>query len=277
MKIRFTAVTDIHNHQKNKANKIGSEALRLVGKLIRNINEKPPAKRPLFLAELGDRIIASGRKDKKGPVTDAFHQGQLTALFNTLAVPLISVDGNHDRLHLPPANVSTVHEFDGVTVIAWDPDVNITKPDGLTASTDDMKWLEDALAGAQWPCIVLSHVPLDNDSQDDENAKKLHEHAFSFYREGPEIRKILESSGKVALCINGHRHCERQRPINGIWYLTLQSLVQNHRKNDAYTGKPTSNYYDFDMDDNRIKVTKHGKGNRTFTLDMPRKYTSSPA
>ncbi len=270
--VYFAVVTDIH-YGFDRGNKKGSQAPKLVDRFVRTANRNGVD----FAVDLGDRVIATD------PETDHYWHRKLTEQFNALAVPRYAVDGNHDVCHMAP-NPSRVERHGDFTLIMWNPDVAIRKvPDtgnpaaparvrGLNARTEDLQWLKNALAAAETPCIVFSHVPLDNTDKDDRHALQRDGHpSFSYYPQGGAIRKILEESGKVDLCLAGHRHRNRHRAIEGIHYLTLQSLVQRNEN----TGHVRGAFYTVKIDDGTIAVKGYGPGQRSYKLDRRDKGPSS--
>lgn len=85
------------------------------------------------------------------------------------------------------------------------------------------KWLEADLKAAEKKTVVFVHQRLDdeNDSHGVKNA--------------PEVRRILEQSGKVLAVFQGHDHRGAYNCINGIHYCTLLAMVVGTGlENNAY-------------------------------------------
>jgi len=78
----------------------------------------------------------------------------------------------------------------------------------------EQKWLAADLAAASGPTVVFVHQRLDDDSDP---------HTV---RNAREVRKILESSGKVIAVFSGHDHRGGYRRIEGIHYVTLRAVVE---------------------------------------------------
>jgi alkaline phosphatase len=264
--VYFAVVTDIH-YGFDKGNKKGSRAPVLIDRFIKAANTN----RVDFAVELGDRVIATTDAE-----ADERYQQKLSDHFNALAAPLYSVDGNHDVWHRPRRPSRAVRHGD-VTLLLWNPDLSLWKRQdkddptappairGLHASDEDIQWLKDALAAAETPCIVFSHIPLDNQPKDDVTALKRDRYPnFSYYSQGAQIRKILEDSGKVRQCFHGHRHRNRHREINGIHYFTLQSLVQRNEN----TGHARGAFYMVRIDENQIAVKGYGPGQRSYIIPL---------
>lgn len=261
MKESFAFVTDIH-YGFDHANKKGSHAPRLIDRYVGVANRS----RVDFAVDNGDRVI---QKDR---TTDLFYLTKLKEHFNKLAMPKYSVDGNHDRKNLSAAdNCLTLDvppdsyfvDVNGFRNIFWTPSVLITPHQGLKITQPQMDWLKDALDTAPGPCVLFSHVPLDNSADDNLAAMRHDIRPFlSFYPEAEQVRELLENSGKVILCMAGHRHRNRHREINGIHYITHQSLVQV----DAGHTRPRGAFSIVKIDDSNIVIKGYGIGQPDYVL-----------
>jgi hypothetical protein len=76
-----------------------------------------------------------------------------------------------------------------------------------------LAWLERELAGSDEPVLVFVHQRLDvADAHGIKNA--------------PQVRQILERSGKVQAVFQGHSHNNDYKEIGGIHYTTLVAMVE---------------------------------------------------
>lgn len=253
MLLRIALITDIH-HGFDVPGKKGSKSLLLLDRFIR-------ASKMLnadVVIDLGDRIIRSEAD------SDLFYLKQLKTHFNKLAAPLLHVHGNHDLCHLTrqqnedvlgvPGD-SYVRELANHTFVMWNPDVTIDPHKGLSLRPQDLEWLENALAEARSPCILSSHIPLDNDDYDNTSVQKYDGKSFgSFYPQGPEARRIIEESGKVMMCFAGHRHRNRHLEINSVHYITRQSLVQCDQLPDKSFTPPYEAFSMVDIRKDSVRV-----------------------
>ena len=92
----------------------------------------------------------------------------------------------------------------------------------------ELRWLETELNSSSQPCIVFCHHPL-----------------FAYIKNGrsyhvvnyPDVRGILEVSGKVVAVFNGHMHEEMFHEINSIQYLAMNSMLEGTfvQRNCFYT------------------------------------------
>ncbi|HAQ20583.1 MAG TPA: hypothetical protein DCR40_15340 [Prolixibacteraceae bacterium] len=87
-----------------------------------------------------------------------------------------------------------------------------------------LDWLIDDLKSNKHPVIVFIHQMLD----ESKNVKQAVQNA-------PEVRRILEQSGRVLGVFQGHVHEERYNRINGIHYYSVNAMVDgNGPENNAY-------------------------------------------
>jgi len=85
------------------------------------------------------------------------------------------------------------------------------------------RWLEADLQTTKQKTVVFIHQRLDD------------EHGAHGVKNSPEVRKILERSGKVLAVFQGHDHSGAYSNINDIHYYTLPALVRGAGlENNAY-------------------------------------------
>ena len=101
----------------------------------------------------------------------------------------------------------------------------------------EVEWLRADLAGTSRPTIVFAHQRLDVGSP-------------YGVKNAPEVRGLLESSGKVRAVFQGHSHKNDYHEIAGIHYVTLVAMVEG-------SGAENSGYASVDLGgDETIRV--HG-------------------
>jgi hypothetical protein len=89
----------------------------------------------------------------------------------------------------------------------------------------EREWLQADLKATRHPTIVFAHQRLDKPVGDEEGVHS-----------SPEVREILERSGKVHAVFMGHSHVNDYRTINGIHYCTLDAVIGgNGADNNAYS------------------------------------------
>ncbi|MCB9991119.1 MAG: metallophosphoesterase [Rhodospirillales bacterium] len=257
--LRIAVATDIHNGPDTK-DKLGSKAPRLMKAFAKAANNFGVD----CVIDIGDRISF---KDQN---TDTRYMKGLKALYNKIAAPLFSVLGNHDVKFLTreenaqimgcPAE-SYSRDINGHHLIFWNPHHHCSE-EGLSLEQRDMDWLRDDLAkNKDKPTLLFSHVPLDNIHGEEKHRVER----YFFWNEGANVRKILEDAGNVILCMHGHRHKNQHRDINGIHYITQQSLVNQWRKHYRV---PSGTFSLIEINDDTIKVQRHGKPKKTYDLDI---------
>ena len=77
----------------------------------------------------------------------------------------------------------------------------------------ELEWLAADLQANDKPVVVFAHQRLD----------VANDHGV---KNAPEVRKILEASGRVLGVFQGHSHGNDHREINGIHYTTLVAMVE---------------------------------------------------
>jgi hypothetical protein len=268
--IRFAVVTDIH-YGFNQGRKVGAKAPSLVDRFVRVANKKKAD----FAVDLGDRIInTNSRTDLLKELNlnspkelDLHFLKELKEQFNRLSMPKYSVHGNHDLGHLTRQGNAEVLKVPGDSyslnikgfhLVFWNPEVRLNNDKLLTATADDLAWLRsDLKQQSKLPTILFSHIPLDNEGQEGMPSAETGWYFPSFYTQGPEIREILEKApSRVLLCMAGHRHRNQHREINGIHYITHQSLTQRSKT----TRHPHGAFSIVDIDKDVIQIKGYGSG-----------------
>jgi alkaline phosphatase len=86
----------------------------------------------------------------------------------------------------------------------------------------ELEWLRADLKRTPRKCLVFVHQRLD---------------VAPPYgvKNGPEVRKIIEASGKVLAVLQGHYHLNDYRQTGGVRYVTLAAMVEGSgEENNAY-------------------------------------------
>jgi len=206
-----------------------------------------------FLIELGDF------KDENRPATETRTVGYLRAIedkFRQFKGPTYHVLGNHDLDSLSKAefmaNIAntgvnprdrTYYSFDanGIHFVALD--ANFSANDDRSGydhthevnqtylPPSELSWLEADLAAAANPAIVFVHQLLDGKD-------------WMHVRNSAEVRRVLEASGKVLACFQGHHHPGAYHQIAEIHYYTLKAMVEGSGDlNNAYATVTVDRHY----------------------------------
>jgi 3',5'-cyclic-AMP phosphodiesterase len=271
-KVRFATLTDVH-YGPDAGAKYGSKAdglLDVFAKAAADYNFD-------LVVDIGDRVTAHDHDEA------AANMRSVKDKYNKVAAPLEGVNGNHDLLHLTPGENAEIMGFPGTShsrdvngyhFVFWNPPMDLSSS-GLHMSQEELDWLENDLAATDKPTIVFSHVPLDNDAADNKSgrAASKSDRLYFFYPEAPKVRDIMEQSGKVILAMAGHRHTNRYREMNGIHYITQQSLVQAY---DKHYRKPHRAWSIIDIDDDEITVRLKGRAPMRLQGAMLKKFSLVP-
>jgi hypothetical protein len=152
----------------------------------------------------------------------------------SLPAPVASLCGNHDLVHLPAAENGallgqpTRHrtlELDGLGVLLWQAEARLDPGRGFALADGDLDRLEAALAGADRPVLLASHVPLSGQSQTG-NHHFEHQPQLASDAEQPAIRAVLDRCPVPILAVAGHVHGNGVTVVDGFAHLTLQSLTE---------------------------------------------------
>lgn len=224
-----------------------------------------------LLIDLGDRTTE----------TDCFAGDHALVLevadaFRSFRRPQIHLNGNHDLVRLTSDDNaaalgsplgSHVVDADEFELIVWQLNPRFDELNRALAIGDgDLDWLRETLLASRKPSLILTHFPLDGGSM-----------IANFYFEGPgEIlagysnsaaaRDLISSCGHVVACLSGHTHWNRLTTIDGIHFITLQSLTENFT---TYP-QPALSYATLEIDSQRRELnwTVYGADRAQFRLPL---------
>ncbi len=237
--VRFGIVTDCHYAD---ADPVGTRFYReSLGKLAECV-DRMNAERVDFLIELGDF-----KDENRPPIEEKTlsHLQTAEAVFQRFHGRGYHVLGNHDmdsiskRQFLSRVENTGVdagrsyYSFDvrGLHCIVLDANYRSDGSDydhGHFDWTDanvpatELDWLRQDLAASHDPVIVFIHQLLDGTGS-------------VYVKNAPEVRQILEASGRVLAVFQGHHHPGAYSYISGIHYYTLKGMIEGHgADNNAY-------------------------------------------
>ena len=187
--------------------------------------------------------------------------------------PIINVAGNHDTVHLGRAELMATwgergalhRSFDlgGVHIVVLH---SVERKDlDVTIGQDQLTWLEEDLARTQLPVLVLCHHPLSEQDFDDSRwfAKAPH---LALVKNRQDVRDVLRESGKVRLVLNGHVHRNHFDLVDGLPFVTLQSLVEN--LDDDAPGTPAAAYAIVTLTADRALVRVRGNDPARYQINF---------
>jgi 3',5'-cyclic-AMP phosphodiesterase len=220
--MRIAVITDIHLGP-NTGNVFGDRALELLSGILPAIK----AAQPDLLIELGDRLT------DVDPTTDEANLRELALLLRSLDCPRLHLRGNHDLLPLELQEdildtrfCHQVIEQDGWQIIGLET-ANNTIAGALDHNALD--FLERQLLHGL-PALVCSHQPLHGQALIG-NRYFERDYADHACPRGAEAARGLFVQHPPRLCLSGHAHWHDRRQVDGIDYLTLQSLTESWATN----------------------------------------------
>lgn len=231
-KIRIGLVTDLHYADKPPA---GTRHYRETPAKLAEAAKQFDKEKPDLVVELGDLIDSADALDVE--------QGYLKRIvkdFRATPGPHHFVLGNHcvSALTKPEyleivGRKASFYSFDtnGVHFIVLDA---CFRSDGqpygrknfdwtdANIPTGEVEWLQADLKQTAHKTVVFIHQRLDVKPP-------------LGIKNAPEVRKVLEKSGKVLAVLQGHDHKGGYQEIGGIHYMTLAAMVEGSgEENNAY-------------------------------------------
>ncbi len=222
--VRVGLLTDLHYGDKEpKINRYYRETLAKLDECVELMNKE----RPDCVVELGDFIDQAETVEEEAAWLDT-----IESHYAKLEVPRHYILGNHcvatltkdefvSHTKMAP-DCRSAFQINGVTFLLLDA---CFRHDGVPYGrknsdwrdsfipAEEAQWIRDELAKADGPVVVLTHQRLD--------ASKVHA-----VRNAPEIRAILEASGKVSAVFQGHSHKNDLQEIAAIPYCTLPAMIE---------------------------------------------------
>jgi len=237
--VRFGIVTDCHYADTNFAGtRFYRESLDKLSECVDRMN----AERVSFLIELGDF------KDQGTPAVESrtlAYLRKVEDVFRGFRGPRYHVLGNHDMDSLSKsqflANVENTgidpsrnyYSFNvrGLHCVVLDANYRADGADydhGHFDWTDanippqELDWLRQDLAASNGRAVVFVHQLLDGQGP-------------LYVKNAPEVRQVLQESGKVLAVFQGHHHEGAYSRIEGIHYYTLKGVVEGSGlENNSY-------------------------------------------
>jgi 3',5'-cyclic AMP phosphodiesterase CpdA len=255
--VRLALITDAHfgpaGYHQGKLRKLTHHAPALTHAFVEAMNQ---AEHPDWVVNLGDVIEDAGQEE------DQLHYGQFIEALGPLHAPVLHVAGNHDQVHLTPdalrrlwAHQGPLHytrELGSMTAIVLRTDHGARD---VRLEAEQIAWLEQELARAKGPCLIFLHHPLCEMDVSD-NVWFRSQPNICRVAERRRVRDVLEAAGNVRAVFNGHVHWNYLSVMNGIPYVTLQSLTEN--VDDDAPGRPAGAYAVVDVEGARLDVRVMG-------------------
>lgn len=230
-------ISDLHfgletRHQ-GKLRKLTREAPKLAKAFVERMNT---VVQPDLVVNLGDDIEDEDRE------ADLARYAGCMKVLAPLHAETMHVAGNHDTVHLTHADLREAWGSG-----PWDRplsrlDLRYSFQRGgfhfivlhthekqdveITLGEVQLRWLEQELAAATLPVVILMHHSAAEQDLRGNYWFEGREHV-ALVKERFYMRALLRMSGKVRLVLNGHVHWNHLDVIDGIPFVTVQSLIEN--------------------------------------------------
>lgn len=260
--LNLAIVTDIH-HGADTGTKRGSAALPL----LRRFLDFADGWGPDAVLDLGDRI-----SDVDG-VTDRALLAEVAAEFQAVRQPRFHLLGNHDVAFLGTDENATALGADlahrsvvlnGWRLVFWQADTFIHRPQGFRLRASDLEWLRAELAASAEPVLLFSHVPLGGGAMTGNYYFQENPQYGGYLADGADIRRAIVDSGKVKLCAAGHVHWNALHTVDGIPFLSIQSLTET-----CTTGEPAAAWATLELTEGEVRWRSFGLDGMSATLALP--------
>lgn len=232
-RLRVGLVTDLHYADKPPA---GTRHYRETLRKLEEAANQFEKDQPSFLVELGDLIDAADSVE-----TELAYLKTINREFSAICKDRHYVLGNHcvdtlkkDEFLGQVEQVKSYYSFDqgGFHFVVLDA---CFRSDGepygrknfqwtdANIPAAELEWLEADLKDTEKQVIVFAHQRLDVSNN----------HGV---KNSAEVRKALESSGKVMAVFQGHSHQNDLKEIGGVHYCTLRAMVEGSGpENNGYS------------------------------------------
>lgn len=268
MPLTLAMLTDLHfgpeARFEGKLRKLTHHAESLTTAITKKLRHEL---KPDVLVNLGDDVEDESRD------ADMPRYERCQALLRSVGVPVANVAGNHDVINMTQEDLARIwrrplplyYSFDrggyhfAVLHTLEQKDVEIRLP------AAQMRWLEDDLETATRPTIVLMHHSASDQDVEDTRWFRGRPH-LALVKERAQLRELLRESGKVRAVFNGHVHRNHLDVIDGIPYVTIQSLIENLE--DDAPGVPAASFAMVKLDEQRITVRVFGNDPARYQFDF---------
>ena len=222
--LKLAVVTDIHHGPQSKT-KMGPAAIGLLNEFVDFANDWGAD----IVIDLGDRISDRNNESDRALTAD------VAGIFQRIGTQRRHILGNHDLEYmtveeneklLGVSMSSESIDVNGYHLVFWQADTHIDRDEGFHLNDDDLKWLAADLGATNLPTIVFSHVPLDGGDMTGNYYFEANPE-LARYAETEQIREVLTAAGNVILCVAGHVHWNDLNNVDGIPYISMQSLTES--------------------------------------------------
>jgi 3',5'-cyclic-AMP phosphodiesterase len=233
MELTLGLVTDLHFGPEarfgGKLRKLTAHAGALAAAFVERMNREV---KPDIVVNLGDDI------EDESPDADRARYAECQSILRGADAELVNVAGNHDLIHLAPADLLAAwgqpatpgehiyrsFERGGFHVVVLH--TRERKDRDVSLGEAQLAWVRDDLAQHPEPVLVLMHHSA---ADQDLRGNRWFEGSphICLVKERRRLRALFEKHGDVCAVFNGHLHWNHLDVIEGVPYVTLQSLIEN--------------------------------------------------
>ena len=221
------------------------------------------------LIDLGDRATETESLDG-----DKALLLEVAEVFKTFQKPQLHLNGNHDLVRMTPDENaaalggpvgSHVMELNGFALIVWQLNPRFVEMgQALEIAITDLEWLIDTLSHINQPSLILTHFPLDGGSMIANFYFEGAGQILAGYGNSAAAREIICASDFVVACLSGHTHWNRLTTIDGIHFITLQSMTENAT---TYP-QPALSFATLELTQNQFHWTVYGADRAEYRLPL---------
>lgn len=267
--LTLALITDLH---------FGPEA-GFAGKL-RKLTRSGPGLAKAFVAHMNGAVHPDIVVNLGDDIEDESHDADLARyracveLLRGAKAELVNVAGNHDTAHLSTSELIEVWRRPDLQRLHYSFDrqgfhfvvlhTRERKDLDVTVGEEQLRWLREDLARAEAPSIVLMHHSA---ADQDLRGNRWFEGSphICLVQERRALRQILRESGKVRAVFNGHLHWNHLDVVDGIPFVTLQSLIEN--LDEDAPGRPAAAHAVVHVESSRIVVKIEGAERAIYQFD----------
>ena len=210
-----------------KLRKLSDQAGALIGQFAERMSQEVV---PQLVVNLGDVV------QDETPDLDLARYEEGLALLRGAGGELFNVAGNHDQINLDVATVRRAWQMPSDGPLHYSLDraghhfvvlyTHERHEQDVRLGEEQLEWLQDDLGRNELPCVVLMHHPA---AEQDLRGNRWFEGRshVCLVEERRRLREILRTDGHTFLVLNGHAHWNHLAVIDGIPFVTFQSLVEN--------------------------------------------------
>jgi 3',5'-cyclic AMP phosphodiesterase CpdA len=268
--MRFALISDVHfgplARFEGKLRKLTHHAEDLCGAFVERMNRQD---QPNLVVNLGDVIEDEDRE------RDLEQYGRFIRTMADLQAPLLHVAGNHDQINLSDDDLRTFWQHQGPLFYSRDvagihfcvlrtleiQDRAVHLPD------EQLVWLRQDLERATGPSIVLMHHPASEMRLEGNRWFDKRPHLCRV-AERRALQRVVSEAGNVIAVFNGHVHWNHFDVVDGVPYVTIQSLIEN--LDDDAPGRAANAFAVCDVDERRLVILVDGVEPVRYQVELAR-------